>query len=305
MQFGIYVLARWAPDAFGVFREFIAMGDSATLLSSFPREGNSVNTPTHSEQDIAISSRQPALNVRRRRAGDPVPTGDVRCEIVLMVRSRLNREGLKVLLGGSAYRVVAEARNLEEIRDILAERIQPGIVLLATEFHDFANKDEFVAQLREIRLLVPDSRILVLSDSLCMDQLVLVLANGADGYLLKDITPLALRQSLSLALAGEKILPTKLVSILVADSAQRSRAAPSATACDSLTGREKDILACLVAGHPNKLIGRELGITEGTVKVHLKGVLKKINVQNRTQAAIWAANHGYGGFERTQDGPTS
>src|SRR3546814_6994009 len=60
----------------------------------------------------------------------------------------------------------------------------------------------------------------------------------------------------------------------------------------NLTDRERQILQCLLNGYSNKLIARALGITEGTVKVHLKSLMKKIDANNRTQAALWARNHG-------------
>jgi two-component system nitrate/nitrite response regulator NarL len=60
-----------------------------------------------------------------------------------------------------------------------------------------------------------------------------------------------------------------------------------------LTERQKIILCCLLKGDTNKIIARQIAITEATVKVHVKMILRKINVQNRTQAAIWAMNHGY------------
>ena len=61
-----------------------------------------------------------------------------------------------------------------------------------------------------------------------------------------------------------------------------------------LTRRESEILDCLTAGASNKQIARDLGITEATVKIHMKSLIRKIGVRNRTQAALWAINSGYG-----------
>jgi two-component system nitrate/nitrite response regulator NarL len=124
-----------------------------------------------------------------------------------------------------------------------------------------------------------------------------VLKNGAGGVLSNDISTTALLYSIEIVLLGERIVPTILPS-----GGRISAPAPScALALDtdilglgaSLSARERQILHCLVDGLPNKLIARQLGITESTVKVHLKVLLRKLRIQNRTQAAVWALNHGF------------
>src|SRR5690606_31857815 len=94
---------------------------------------------------------------------------------------------------------------------------------------------------------------------------------------------------------GEKVFPTDLARILINGDFNVPAALPvsrRAAAGRALSERETQILDCLLSGYSNKMIAKRLEISEGTVKVHLKGILKKINVQNRTQAAIWALNNG-------------
>jgi two-component system, NarL family, nitrate/nitrite response regulator NarL len=123
---------------------------------------------------------------------------------------------------------------------------------------------------------------------LSADWLKAAMGAGADGYLLKDVSPEALIQSLQLVVIGEKVFPTNLAALLLT---QISTPAPQSS-WRGLSAREREILQHLVTGASNKLIANRLGITEATVKVHLKTLLRKIDVNNRTQAAIWAMNNG-------------
>jgi two-component system nitrate/nitrite response regulator NarL len=102
------------------------------------------------------------------------------------------------------------------------------------------------------------------------------------------VSPEALVQSLQLILIGETVFPTNLALLLT----EMSPPAPQGT-IRGISPREQDILQQLVSGASNKAIANRLGITEATVKVHLKTLLRKIDVNNRTQAAIWAMNNGF------------
>lgn len=115
------------------------------------------------------------------------------------------------------------------------------------------------------------------------DQKIAVLS----GILTYDLSAEAFVQSLRLICAGERVFPRELTG-------GRKPEAPSSDARSDnsrLSPREREVLSHLVDGHSNKAIGRLLGMTEATVKVHLKSVLRKIRVENRTQAAIWALSN--------------
>jgi two-component system nitrate/nitrite response regulator NarL len=112
---------------------------------------------------------------------------------------------------------------------------------------------------------------------------------GADGFLMKEVSPEALLQSLELVMLGEKVYPTNLASMLL----DLTSAPTPLNSIRGLSSREREILQLLVTGASNKLIAIRLGIAEATVKVHLKALLRKIDVNNRTQAAIWAMNNGF------------
>jgi two-component system nitrate/nitrite response regulator NarL len=116
---------------------------------------------------------------------------------------------------------------------------------------------------------------------------------GADGYILKEIGCDSLIESLRLIKLGEKVMPSELVRHLPQHSmAPNSSTEPEANLAELLSEREIETLRCLVLGYANKVIAYRLYISEATVKVHVKAVLRKLMVQNRTQAAIWAVNHG-------------
>ena len=102
------------------------------------------------------------------------------------------------------------------------------------------------------------------------------------------MAPEALIQSLQLVTLGEKVFPTNLATMLLDMNAPGPQ-----HSIGGLSPREQEILQALVTGASNKLIAIRLGITEATVKVHLKTLLRKIDVNNRTQAAIWAMNNGF------------
>jgi two-component system nitrate/nitrite response regulator NarL len=148
---------------------------------------------------------------------------------------------------------------------------------------------------REIEVIESLSRshpgpVIVLADGLELPQLKSVMQAGASGYLLHDVSIDALHCAMNLVMAGEKVLPSALVDILMRDNKLTARGAFRYSGA-SLTDAEKRIMRCLAAGNSNKEIARNCDITEGTVKVHLKTIFRRIGVANRTQAALWALDH--------------
>jgi two-component system, NarL family, nitrate/nitrite response regulator NarL len=209
-----------------------------------------------------------------------------RTPILHIDRNQLFREGLRRILNGSPFYVMFEASSFSDGVEQIAVQ-SPSIVIIDTNGYG-----EVLAELMvNVRVNATPPRVVMLTDTIAIPRLVGALTAGIDGYLLKDMSSDALKQSLSLVLMGEKVFPTDLAHLLI----NNRFTAQTNGACDSgriLSARETEILACLVNGHSNKAIANRLQITEGTVKMHFKGVLKKINAQNRTQAAIWALQNG-------------
>lgn len=205
---------------------------------------------------------------------------------LLFGRNKLFREGLKSLLKGSQFDVVGEADDVGMID--LDPDVVPGLILIDLS----SNPSHIVDDLNHLGGILPDSPVVILNDNLCSNTLASCLAAGASGYLMKDISLDALLISLQLVVLGEKVFPTHLAALLVNGVANAVPANIPADNTYGLSEREMQILQCLVQGDSNKLIANRLSITEATVKVHMKSLLRKINVSNRTQAAIWALNNG-------------
>ena len=207
----------------------------------------------------------------------------------LIDSNKLFREGLKRLLDDSPFQIQAEAGNLREALSSVENGLKPQLLLL-----DLQNGgDEEAEGMRRLRALLPDTRMVILTSDLCTRRLANALEAGADGYLMKDLSSDALAQSLKLVMMGEKVFPTHLAELLVSGRTE-DMGAELPTRRKGLSQREVQILRCLLNGNSNKMIANHLNITEATVKVHLKSLLRKINASNRTQAAIWALNNGIG-----------
>lgn len=209
-------------------------------------------------------------------------------DILLIDANKLFREGLKRLLDNSPFVITAESDTLTEGLEKLSSGLQSKIALV-----EFDAGSDDVQQLQQLREKWPEIKLVVLAATTRnVHHLARCFEAGADAYLLKNISPDALQQSLKLVLLGEKVFPTRLAALLVSGQVEAHRPATASADLEGLSERELQILRCLLNGHPNKVIAKKLNITEATVKVHLKGVLKKISAANRTQAAIWALNNG-------------
>jgi two-component system nitrate/nitrite response regulator NarL len=191
----------------------------------------------------------------------------------------LFRQGLVQLLPAD-FQVVAQAASIEDGLAVLNSGVKPDLILIDT---GALAAGLAIGNLKEA---APTAKIIYLTDGVDSDRLRTVLQAGADGYLTRDRSVEALSQALRLAALGEKVFPSDLAMLMTA----RNTGGPAGPR--GISTRETQILQYLLAGESNKAIGRHLAITEATVKVHLKSLLRKINASNRTQAAIWGMNNG-------------
>jgi two-component system nitrate/nitrite response regulator NarL len=209
---------------------------------------------------------------------------------LLIAADRLSREGLRRLLDASDFGVHWEAASVEDALTSFDETCAPAFVLL--ELVNRSSRDAASASVRDLRARFPGAKLVALAAGLSMVTLAGTMAAGLDGYVVKDISPESLIQSLRLVAAGERVLPSRLADLLVRADVQSEGPPVPSPELEQLSSREIQILQQLATGLSNKGIARRLGITEATVKVHLKSLLKKTHAQNRTQAAIWALHQG-------------
>ena len=208
--------------------------------------------------------------------------------IYLVDRSTLFRDGIKALLGEAGFVIQREARTMQDLLAQPEDPTAPHIIL-----SDLAMGDPlFGRHLLTLRERFPDVRIVILTDEINPERLGASLEAGADGYLLKDISVEALQQSLRLVMLGEKVMPAGITPPAADTRGIELKRKSHQAILSKMSGRETEVLKYLLQGLSNKAIGNELKISEGTVKAHLKGILKKINVRNRTQAVIWAMVNG-------------
>lgn len=207
--------------------------------------------------------------------------------ILLIDDHPMLRNGVKQLIAlDERLQVVAEAGN-GTLGVELAGELDPDLILLDLNMPGMNGLDTLV-QLRTIEL---SGRIVVFSVSDHEDDMVNALKRGADGYLLKDMEPEELLKSLHQAAAGQMVLSETLTNVLVA-SLRENRPSDDRD-IEQLTRRERDILKLISQGMTNKAIARKLSITESTVKVHVKHLLKKMKLKSRVEAAVWALQSGH------------
>lgn len=201
--------------------------------------------------------------------------------ILLIDDHPMLRNGVRQLIAlDTTLQVVGEASNGEQGVE-LAKELDPDLILLDLNMPGLNGLDT----LDKMRQTSLSGRIVVFSVSNHEDDVVTALKRGADGYLLKDMEPEDLLAALHNAAGGKMVLSEALTPVLAA-SLRESR--PSGDRdIQSLTPRERDIIKLIAEGLPNKVIARRLNITESTVKVHVKHLLKKMKLKSRVEAAVW------------------
>ena len=193
------------------------------------------------------------------------------------------RTGLRHLVATlDDVELVGAAGDGEEAVALCADH-DPDVVLMDLEMPVL----DGIEATRRIVEAQPRVAVVVLTSFSDREQILRALDAGAVGYLLKDAEPAELERAVRAAARGEAPLDPRAGRALLQDRA-------SGSPLDGLSEREREVLAMVARGLPNKLIARELGISEKTVKAHLTSVYRTIGVTDRTQAALWAERNGLG-----------
>jgi two-component system, NarL family, nitrate/nitrite response regulator NarL len=216
---------------------------------------------------------------------------------IVVATEALLREGIAALLQNTPYKVVATAARPEEFTHVrLSER---GAILAIVGINLRHGKlDEAAESVRLLRSLLPhDGKVVLIVESDATIDVPRLLALSSDGCIVNLGSRDSLLKTLELVFMDERIfaIPKSIATTATESTSNNnglSKIVNEPGSNGSLSPRERQILNTLAEGKSNKLIARQHGLSEATVKAHLKAVLRKIGAHNRTQAAIWAIEHG-------------
>ena len=221
-------------------------------------------------------------------------------EIILIGKNNLRLEGIARILREADFRILASVSSAD---NWIARKTQLNHALFLV-VHAGDDFDSTVEQIELFRNRHPGGRIAVVTERYRLDELISTIRAGATGYFVDATTCDVFIRSLELVAMGETVYPTAFLSIVLTSEGDHSKEGHTRRAnsnaapimaddiiVSQLSPREKAILHCMIAGDSNKSIARKIDIAEATVKVHVKAILRKIRVQNRTQAAIWGMNN--------------
>jgi two-component system response regulator DevR len=210
--------------------------------------------------------------------GDPT---DV--TVFLLDDHEVVRRGLAELLGSQAgVRVVGEAATAAEALARIPA-VQPDVAILDARLPDGSGIDVC----RDIRSALPDVRCLILTSYDDNDAVLAAIMAGASGYLLKEVRGAAIVQAVRDVAAGKSLLDPAVTERLFA----RLRNTPTDSRYESLTDREREVLDLIAAGLTNREIAERLFLAEKTVKNYVSGLLAKLGMRSRTQAAVYGVQH--------------
>jgi DNA-binding NarL/FixJ family response regulator len=192
------------------------------------------------------------------------------------------RKGLKALLSADKYgiEVIGEANNGVEAVQFAVE-LKPDVILM-----DLVMPEKTGLQaIEEIKQVQPDARILVLTSFAEDDNVSQAIRAGAYGFLLKDTSPDELVQTIRSVYANKLTLPQELSYVLLRGNPTGGAPDPK---LEALTSREQDVLRCIAQGLSNKQIAQKLSIGTTTVRSHVSSMMRKLDLENRTQLALYA-----------------
>jgi DNA-binding NarL/FixJ family response regulator len=206
--------------------------------------------------------------------------------VALIDDQPLVRNGIASLLEARGFEVVAEASDGQEGIEAV-RRTRPDLVLMDLRMPVMGGLEAT----RMLKAEMPDLRIVILTVSDSESDLMEAVESGAQGYLLKDLEAVEFFAALAAVERGEPVIPARLASYLWNQFQRRgpSGAEPEKGEGDNLTDREWEVLRLVAGGNTNREVADRLVISENTVKFHMKGILDKLHLRNRTEVTAWAA----------------
>jgi two-component system nitrate/nitrite response regulator NarL len=223
-------------------------------------------------------------------------------QTILVGPHSLRREGITRALDSTDFRIVATETELQKID--LDGLEKPTCLLIVECSHDLSSA---IQQIQHFKAGFPDGKVVLFADHLSLEEMLSAFRAGTNAYFVSVQTCEAFIKVLELVMLGETVLPWELLRLIGKDAQEPPGGSCGAGTNGSgggteergrergprLSERERFILRCIIEGDSNKHVARRLSIAEATVKVHVKAILRKIDVRNRTQAAMWAmSKHG-------------
>jgi len=212
--------------------------------------------------------------------------------VLLLIRNEIQREGLRRLLLDQSLAIIGCYADYTsfDLEFAVEGADNPPVVLI-----DLSTMQENLDACRHLRADWPQCKIVIFAAKCDGQTVAEAFLAGSDGYVAKHTSVSSLGNKLMLVALGEKIIPADVFLELSTQWTENPALFGSSNLSDvNLSERELQILERLVHGDANKVISRGMAITEATVKVHVKAILRKLSVANRTQAAIWGVSRGIG-----------
>jgi two-component system, NarL family, nitrate/nitrite response regulator NarL len=214
-------------------------------------------------------------------------------QISLLGKNEIAREGLRKILSSECLTIrdsVSDLPTLLVSMNGVASDDDAHVIVV-----DNGDGNDGLDVCRTLAAMKAKARLVLLTDHYIFEEVAEAFQVGVDAVIIKEISCEPLIESIKLVALGEKVFPSQLANNLTnymptLDTGDWRASAASV----GLSDREIEILESIMAGMANKVIARQFGICEATVKVHVKAILRKLNVDNRTQAATWAVKHGVG-----------
>ncbi len=199
------------------------------------------------------------------------------------------REGLRALLTRPGIQVIGEADSGAKAVE-LARMLQPDLMLLDIRMPD----GDGLQALAQIKAVSPTTSVIMLTTYANPGYLARAISGGASGYLSKEVNPEQIVRAVRAAAAGDELIDRSLLQSALAQAVDYSPPTPEPTEIpiESLSERELEVLRLIAAGMNNAMIAETLNVSLATVKTHVRHILDKLHVSDRTQAALWAARHG-------------
>jgi two-component system, NarL family, nitrate/nitrite response regulator NarL len=241
---------------------------------------------------------------RQSPAADVTVKAETDTKTIFIVSSHcLFREAIEQLIESPGFTTVGTDTDFVEVLREAGNGTQPNLVIIILDPDQDAAAG--LERLKELHGRLGNTKTMILLPSEQQVAPRAAVQSGVDAILTTKVSGAVLRHVIELVFLGQRMLPPEVVSLVDDGPVSRCDAMPALAALalpkplifegrgvPVLSIREREILRGLVSGWPNKVIARQLAITEATVKVHMKALLRKIQMTNRTQAAIWAINNG-------------